>query len=135
MADTKRDAIGSILNPNQLADYLRYVAPALSSALDAMLPVSARPWVASDLPVAANTSGALSLAGEVTAVEATAGAAPGVKAIVTAAPAAGEAQVVYDANGVPTINFNAADAITAIRIKANALPADYLARMAEERWT
>lgn len=133
MSDTKRDEL-NLANPNQLADLLRYVSPALVSALDSMLPLSARPWVLSEIAVAANTTGALLIAGEVTEVEATAGGAPGPMSIVTAAPVAGQVQVAYDSAGVPTLTFAGADAITECRIKANQLPVDYLARMAEDRW-
>ena len=133
MADTLRD-IANELNPNQGWDLLRYIAPALLSALEANLPLSARPYAAEELAVAADTTGALDFAGEVTEVEATAGGAPGVYTIVTAAPAAGEAQVVYDSAGVPTVNFNVADAVTEARVKANKVPADFLARLAEGAW-
>jgi hypothetical protein len=65
--------------------------------------------------VAANTV-TLPAAGMVMWVEVTAGGATGRFAVGTSAPAAGECQVVYTA-GVPTLNFNAADAVTAIDVQ------------------
>lgn len=135
MADTIRDMITSQLNPNQGWDLLRYLAPALVSALDANLPLAARDANETEIAVASNTSGALDYAGEVLQVEVTAGGSTGVKTIVTGAPSAGECQVTYSSAGVPTLTFNAADAVTECEVVMNKLPPDYKTRMAEGAWT
>ena len=71
--------------------------------------------------VAADTA-TLSAAGPVYAVVATAAGSTGPKSLVNAAPAAGEVQIVYDAAGIPTLNFNAADTVTAMDVSQSALP-------------
>jgi len=76
----------------------------------------------SGIAVAADAA-TLPAAGPVHAVVATAGGSPGAKSLVNAAPAAGEVQVVYDAAGVPTLNFAGADAVTAADVSQSALPA------------
>jgi hypothetical protein len=70
------------------------------------------PGWSTGLAVAADVLG-LPQPGYVMAVEATIGAAVGPKQQVqNGAPAAGEVNVSFDANGVATLTFNAADAIT-----------------------
>lgn len=136
MADTKRDAIREQLNPNQGWDLLRYIAPALMTAMEASLPLGARGYAQEEIPVATNTTGALDFAGQLLEVEATAGTVTGVFTIVTGAPATTQAQVVYSATtGIATVTFNAGDAVTECRIKANELPADFVAKLAEGMWT
>jgi len=126
-------------SPTDYLDQLRVIAPALRSALESNLPPVARDANVTAVAVAADTTGALGdaaaktgFAGEVVRVNVTAGGAPGDKTIVAGAPAAGEAQVAYDANGIPTVNFNAADAVTECEMVANLLPPNFKALMAEE---
>jgi hypothetical protein len=135
MADTIRDMITSQLNPIQGWDLLRYLAPALVSALDANLPLDARSYNLEEIEVAGDTSGALDYAGEILKVNVTAGGATGVFDIVTAAPNAGECQVTYSSStGIATLTFNAADAVTEAKVVMNKLPPDYVERMAEGAW-
>jgi hypothetical protein len=131
---TIRDMLATQLSPNTGWDLLRYITPALITALESSLPDSARPWSREGVAVATNTTGPLDLAGTVFAVEVMAGAVTGVFTVVSAAPATTEAQATYDANGVPTLNFFAADAVTEIRLKANELPVDFAAKLAAGAW-
>jgi hypothetical protein len=128
---TRRDQI-SLHSQTDQQSQLRLLAPALMSALLNNLPVAARSADITEQTVTANTTGPLGVAaantgfaGTVLAVPATTGGAPGAKTIVTGAPAAGQVQVVYDANGIPTLNFNAADAITSCNIVMNQVPANF----------
>ena len=78
------------------------------------------PWQ-SGAAVAADVL-ALTAAGPVLAVVGTAGNSTGPKSMVNAAPGAGEVQVAYDANGVPTLTFDGTDAITVADVFQLALP-------------
>lgn len=69
-------------------------------------------WWTTGIAVSSNTV-TLSTAGRVLAVDATTASAVGPKAIQQqATPAAGNVQVVYDSAGIPTLNFQATDAVT-----------------------
>lgn len=72
---------------------------------------------------------ALTVAGWILSVEATTGSSTGPKQLVTGAPAAGQAQLVYDGNGVPTLTFNAADAVTEAAYQQIARPAGYTTQL------
>jgi len=65
--------------------------------------------------VVAGDFAVLPQAGIVVTVASTAGA-PGAKAIQPTAPSAGQCQVAYDANGVPTLTFAGADSVTACAV-------------------
>jgi hypothetical protein len=93
-----------------LATALRDIADDLAQGPAAQVPA----WQAA-AAVAADTV-VLPTAGLILAVDAVAGTLAGPKVQAFGAPAAGECQVVYDANGVPTLNFNAADGITSVRV-------------------
>ena len=138
MAKTKADAL-NIASPTNLADLLREVAPALLSSLESNLPLSARDANAVEIAVASDTTGAMGdadtgsgFAGEVLACTDSTGAAPGAKTIVAGVPAAGECQVTYDAYGIPTANFNAADAITDATFVVNKTASDMKRTLASE---
>lgn len=98
----------------ELATVLREVA----DDFGALNPIPA--WAAG-IVVAAHTV-TLPTAGAVVAVDGDTGAAAGGKRMTNAAPAAGEVQVVYDVAGIPTLNFNAADAITQCAVVQLPLP-------------
>lgn len=103
---------GAGVTPNRTTRYpdLRTLLAALVGASGA----GAAPgsWWATSIAVAANTV-TLPSAGRVTAVDATTATAAGGKTLqVSATPAAGAVQVTYDADGIPTLTFNAADAVT-----------------------
>lgn len=66
--------------------------------------------------VSANTV-TLARAGRVLAVDATAASATGPKAISFSAPLAGQVQVVFATDGVSTLNFFGADAVTEIAVQ------------------
>lgn len=138
MSNTRENQIDKA-SPTDLFDQLRVLAPALVSALKANLPVAARSADITGIPVSSDTTGPLGnasertgVAGEVLAVNATAGGSTGAKTIVAVAPAAGQVQVTYDANGIPTLTFAAADAVTECEVVMNAVPAAFKALLAEE---
>lgn len=59
----------------------------------------------------------LSTAGPVLAVDATAGSGTGGKTLQSqASPAVGAVQVEYDGDGIPTLTFNATDAVTECKV-------------------
>lgn len=72
---------------------------------------------------------ALTVPGWILSVEATAATSAGPKQLVIGAPDAGQAQLVYDANGVPTITFNAADAVTEAAYQQIARPSGYTTQL------
>ena len=133
MADTNRQKFNKS-NPNSGWAFINRLG-GLASLFESMLPLAARDANVTGLAVASDTTGALDFAGEVLAVTVTAGGATGAFTVVSAAPAAGEAQVSYDAEGVPTINFNAADAVTECELVANAIAADAKAFLASQVWS
>ena len=95
---------GSHLSPNGSSG-----KPSLKQILDAL---NAVPDWESGIAVGGHTA-TLAQAGPVLAAEGTTGAAVGGKLLVqNGAPAVGEVDVNYDADGVPTLLFNAADNIT-----------------------
>ena len=77
-------------------------------------------WQAA-VAVSSNTV-TLPAAGPVIAVDAVAAGTAGPKSQVNATVATLEVQVVYDAAGIPTLNFFAADAVTSIDVLQLALP-------------
>lgn len=87
------------------------LAGALRDIADDLAGVGAVPAWATAIAVVANTV-TLPGAGLVLAVDGDTGGTAGGKLIVNAAAQTGEVQVVYDAVGIPTLNFFAADAIT-----------------------
>ena len=96
----------------------REAKPDLASLLNGIYTPS---WQ-SPIAVSGDTA-ALPAAGPVHAVVATAGSSTGPKSLVNAAPSAGEVQIVYSAAGIPTLNFNGADAVTSADVSQSALPA------------
>lgn len=106
---------GSDLTPQGAGNpsLLRKILAALVNASGA----AAVPAWSTGVAVAAHTV-TLSSAGYVFAVEATTATAAGPKALVqNGTPGAGEVNVAYDASGVATLTFNAADAVTACAVQ------------------
>ena len=101
---------GSGLTPNGSAG-----SPSLKEILDSMNGEAGSqvvPQWRTGLAVATNVA-VMPLAGYVIAVEGTTGTSTGAKSQVqNGSPAAGSVDVQYDANGVATLTFNGADAIT-----------------------
>ena len=91
--------------------------PDLASLLNGIFqsPVQTAVAVAGDTVTLAN-------AGPILFVNATAATSAGPKAMQDEAPDAGEVQVTYDADGIPTLNFNNGDAVTAISVHQLTLP-------------
>lgn len=88
--------------------------PTLAVSLRALAGQSAANPIAwqSGIAVAANVA-VLPKSGFVIAVEATAASSAGAKSqIQSGSPAAGNVDVAYDADGVPTLTFNGTDAVT-----------------------
>lgn len=92
----------------------------------------ATPKITTGLVVSSNTA-TLPNPGVVTQVHATIGTSTGIKTIIlTGAPAAGQVAVSYNAAGVPTLTFNAADAITAasyVQVQQGVVDADSTVRV------
>ncbi len=138
----------AIHQPNDQQAQLYEVTPALASALFLSLPLEARDpnlteikvpsdVTVPDVAVLGNAAQGSGFAGEVLRVFVTAAAGvpvdPAVEyTIVTVAPAAGEVEVTYDAAGVPTLTFNAADTVEECEVVMNVLPSNFKAKMAEE---
>jgi hypothetical protein len=98
-------------NPSLLRKILAVLAGAVGGA----------PAWSSELTVTTHTV-TLSTAGAVLSVDATTATAAGGKVIQSAgSPAAGAVQVAYDAAGIPTLTFNATDAVTGCKVLQNVL--------------
>jgi len=131
----------AVHSPNDQQAQLRVVAPALTSSLFLNLPTEARDPNLTEIPVPTDVatpdvavlgdaSTGSGWAGEVLRVFVTAAAgvpvSPAVEyTIVTVAPAAGEVEVTYDSNGVPTLTFNAADTVDECEVVMNLLPSNF----------
>lgn len=101
--------------------------PTLAGVLRALNGEGANPigWQAG-IAVTANVA-TLGKAGYVFAIEATAATSPGPKSqIQSGSPAAGQVDVQYDADGVPTLTFNGADAVTECAATQHAVGKDLL---------
>lgn len=124
MADTKANSL-SKANPNdfpaRVSDLRDAAGVGFGDTMQSLAPAAslggkgATGWQ-EGVVVAADTV-TLPIAGLVVHVEATAAAAAGPQALVTGVPATGQCQVNYDANGIPTLTFLAADAVTAIAVQ------------------
>ncbi len=101
---------GANLTPNDSAG-TPTLATALRDVADDLAGVGTVPAWTTAIAVAAHTV-TLPTAGWILAVDGDTGGTAGGKKIVNAAALTLEVQVVYDAAGIPTLNFFAADAIT-----------------------
>jgi len=101
---------GANLVPND-GQGLPSVAQALRDIADDLAGVGTVPAWQTAIAVSTHVA-VLPAAGWVLAVDGDTGTSAGGKKIVNAAPAAGEVQVAYDAAGIPTLTFEATDAIT-----------------------
>ncbi len=110
MRDTTAAEVG-------LGDMLHSMAPASKTTA----PITVSGWD-EGIAVATDTV-TLATAGMVIAVEATtAGSVTGPKSMITTTPATLEAQVLYDATGIPTLNFFATDDVTEIAVLQMKVP-------------
>lgn len=80
------------------------------------------------IAVASNTV-TLSTPGAVVAVSASLAASTGAKVISPAPAQAGEVRVAYDADGIPTLTFAGADAVTECAVHQMRIPAALVAHM------
>ena len=117
---TNRDQLNNS-NPTTAWSYVQAIG-GLASLFENMLPTAARSFNHQNLAVSSHTV-TMEFAGSIVAVESTEGTTTGANSIVSGAPSTTEVQVTYDSEGVATLTFAAADAVTECQVKANSVDA------------
>lgn len=125
------DTIKTKLDKANINDFTQFVSSlrdANGNGFGEILAGLAEGWQTA-IAVAANVA-VLANPGKVIAVAATTAGATGPKGQTPSAPAAGGVQVTYDANGIPTLTFAGADAVTVCAVQQIRLPRGLATKLA-----